>query len=53
VAARLADLVPYPPRLAVATLGPSSVLSGALAVGLRTALDRVFVDRPVRERSAS
>jgi len=53
VAAALADLVPYPPRLAVATLGPSSVLSGALAVGLRAALDRVFVDRPVRERSAS
>jgi predicted NBD/HSP70 family sugar kinase len=53
VAAALAGLVPYPPRLAVATLGPSSVLSGALAVGLRAALDRVFADRPVRERSAS
>jgi predicted NBD/HSP70 family sugar kinase len=37
--------LPYPPRLEVSSLGEAAVLSGALAVGLRTALDAVFVNR--------
>jgi predicted NBD/HSP70 family sugar kinase len=34
--------LPYPPRLEVSSLGDAAVLSGALAVGLRSALDNVF-----------
>ena len=41
----LAAWLPYPPRLEVSSLGEAAVLSGALAVGLRTALDEVFVNR--------
>ena len=41
----LASWLPYPPRLEVSSLGEAAVLSGALAVGLRTALDEVFVNR--------
>ena len=42
----LRDWVPYPPRVEISTLGDSAVLMGALAVGLRSALDNVFVNRP-------
>jgi hypothetical protein len=38
--------VPYPPRVEISTLGDSAVLMGALAVGLPSALDNVFVNRP-------
>ena len=38
----LAKLLPYPPRLALTSLGDAAVLTGALAVGLRSALDSVF-----------
>ena len=41
----LATWLPYPPKLEVSSLGEAAVLSGALAVGLRTALDEVFVNR--------
>ena len=36
---------PYPPRVEVSSLGDAAVLTGALAVGLRAALDNVFVNR--------
>jgi predicted NBD/HSP70 family sugar kinase len=42
----LGNLVPYPPRVEISTLGDSAVLMGALAVGLPSALDNVFVNRP-------
>jgi predicted NBD/HSP70 family sugar kinase len=38
--------IPYPPRVEVSSLGEAAVLMGALAVGLRSALDNVFVNRP-------
>src|SRR5918912_743079 len=41
----LADWTPYPPRVEVSSLGEAAVLTGALAVGLRAALDSVFVNR--------
>src|SRR5919201_5346734 len=41
----LADWMPYPPRVEVSSLGEAAVLTGALAVGLRSALDSVFVNR--------
>ncbi len=41
----LSRWLPYPPRLEISSLGEAAVLSGALAVGLRTALDSVFVNR--------
>jgi predicted NBD/HSP70 family sugar kinase len=42
----LADWMPYPPRLEISALGEAAVLMGALATGLRSALDNVFVNRP-------
>ncbi len=41
----LATWLPYPPKLEIPSLGEAAVLSGALAVGLRMALDEVFVNR--------
>jgi predicted NBD/HSP70 family sugar kinase len=41
----LADWVPYPPRVEVSSLGEAAVLTGALSVGVREALDSVFVNR--------
>jgi predicted NBD/HSP70 family sugar kinase len=38
--------LPYPPRVEVSSLGEAAVLQGALAVGLRDALDSVFTNRP-------
>ena len=37
--------VPYPPRVEVSSLGDAAILTGALAVGVRNALDSVFVNR--------
>jgi predicted NBD/HSP70 family sugar kinase len=45
VRALLASWLPYPPRVEVSSLGEAAVLSGALAVGLRNALDNVFANR--------
>jgi predicted NBD/HSP70 family sugar kinase/DNA-binding CsgD family transcriptional regulator len=39
---RLAAWMEYPPRVEVSSLGEAAVLSGALSVGLRAALDNVF-----------
>jgi len=41
----LAEWLPYPPQVEVSTLGDAAVLSGALAVGRRAALDNVFTRR--------
>ena len=45
IRARLAELLPYPPRVEVSSLGDAAVLSGALAVGRAAALDSVFENR--------
>jgi predicted NBD/HSP70 family sugar kinase len=42
---RLGEWVPYPPRVEVSSLGEAAVLTGALSVGVRGALDNVFVNR--------
>lgn len=41
----LVGWLPYPPLVEVSGLGDAAILSGALAVGRRTALDSVFVSR--------
>jgi predicted NBD/HSP70 family sugar kinase len=41
----LGEWMPYPPRVEISALGESAVLIGALAVGLRSALDNVFTNR--------
>ena len=41
----LADWLPYPPQVEVSSLGEAAVLTGALAVGRRSALDNVFAAR--------
>jgi len=46
VRSRLAEWLPYPPRVEVSSLGGAAVLTGAIAVGLRSALDSVLVNRP-------
>jgi predicted NBD/HSP70 family sugar kinase len=40
--------VPFPPRVETSSLGDAAVLTGALSVGLRTALENVFVNRARR-----
>jgi predicted NBD/HSP70 family sugar kinase len=45
VRAELAARLPYSPRVEVSSLGDAAVLSGALSVGLRDALEAVFVNR--------
>jgi predicted NBD/HSP70 family sugar kinase len=42
----LSAWMPYPPRVEISSLGEAAVLMGALAVGLRSALDNTFVNRP-------
>jgi predicted NBD/HSP70 family sugar kinase len=51
VRARLAGWLPYPPRVETSSLGEAAVLMGALAIGLRSALDNVFVNRPRAARA--
>ena len=41
----LAGWLPFPPRVVVSSLGDAAVLTGALAVGRRSALDNVFLAR--------
>ena len=41
----LGEWLPFPPRLAVSTLGEAAVLTGAVAVGLHAALENVFATR--------
>jgi predicted NBD/HSP70 family sugar kinase len=45
VRVHLAEWLPYPPRVEVSSLGDAAVLTGALAVGLRSARDSVFANR--------
>jgi predicted NBD/HSP70 family sugar kinase len=45
IRARLAEWLYYPPRVELSSLGDGAVLAGALAVGLRSALDSVLVRR--------
>ena len=42
----LREWLPYPPRVEISSLGESAVLMGAVATGLQSALDNVFVNRP-------
>jgi predicted NBD/HSP70 family sugar kinase len=42
----LEEWLPYAPRVEISSLGEAAVLMGALATGLRAALDNVFVNRP-------
>jgi len=42
----LGEWMPYAPRIEISNLGEAAVLMGALAIGLRSALDNVFVNRP-------
>jgi predicted NBD/HSP70 family sugar kinase len=44
----LAEWLPEPPRVEASSLGDAAVLTGALAVGRRAALDNVFVRRRAR-----
>jgi predicted NBD/HSP70 family sugar kinase len=46
VSRRLAEWLPFPPRVEVSTLGEAAVLTGALAIGLQAALENVFAKRP-------
>jgi predicted NBD/HSP70 family sugar kinase len=41
----LEEWLPYPPRVEISSLGENAVLMGAVAIGLHTALDTVFVSR--------
>lgn len=41
----LAQWLPFPPRVEVSSLGDGAILTGALAVGRRSALNSVFVNR--------
>jgi len=41
----LAEWLPYPPRVEVSSLGDAAVLTGALAIGRRSALENVFLNR--------
>ena len=43
--ARCSPRLPYPPRVEISSLGDGAVLMGAVAVGLRSALDAVFLSR--------
>jgi predicted NBD/HSP70 family sugar kinase len=45
VRSHLERWMPYPPRVEVSSLGEAAVLTGALAIGLRAALENVFVNR--------
>ncbi len=41
----LAAQLPFPPRVEVSSLGDAAVLTGALSIGLRSALDNAFSQR--------
>jgi predicted NBD/HSP70 family sugar kinase len=41
----LARWLPYPPRVEISSLGDAAVLMGAVALGLRPALENVFLSR--------
>ena len=41
----LSEWLPYPPRVEISSLGENAVLMGAVAIGLHSALDQVFLSR--------
>lgn len=41
----LAGCLPYPPRVEISSLGDGAVLTGALSIGVRSALQTVFASR--------
>ncbi len=43
----LRDWLPYPPRVEMSSLGDGAVLTGALSIGVRSALETVFDSRRV------
>jgi predicted NBD/HSP70 family sugar kinase len=45
---RLRDWLPSPPRVEASSLGDAAVLTGGLAIGLRSARENVFVNRARR-----
>ncbi|TMK28583.1 MAG: ROK family transcriptional regulator [Actinobacteria bacterium] len=45
------EWMPYPPRVETSSLGEAAVLTGALAVGVDSALDNVFVNRASAARA--
>jgi predicted NBD/HSP70 family sugar kinase len=45
IRSRLAEWLPFPPRVETSGLGDAAVLTGALAVGLELARERVFANR--------
>ena len=47
----LPEWLPYPPRVEISSLGEAAVLTGALAVGRRAALDNVFANRARRRET--
>jgi len=49
----LADWLPFPPRVEVSGLGDAAVLTGALAVGLKLARERVFANRSSGQAKAN
>jgi predicted NBD/HSP70 family sugar kinase len=49
----LAEWLPFPPRVEVSGLGDAAVLTGALAVGLELAQERVFDNRHDGQRAAT
>ncbi|HJU48903.1 MAG TPA: ROK family protein, partial [Gaiellaceae bacterium] len=49
----LSTWVPYPPRIEVSMLGEAAVLTGALSVGLRAALENVVVNRSLAAAEAA
>ena len=49
----LADWLPYPPRIEVSGIGEAAVLTGALAVGLELAQERVLANRATSRPAAA
>jgi predicted NBD/HSP70 family sugar kinase len=43
---RLAAQLSFPPNVEVSSLGDAAILTGALAIGLTSALESAFADRP-------
>jgi len=53
IRAQLGDWLPYPPRVEVSSLGEAAVLTGALALGRRAALENVLVNARRRRSHTS
>ncbi len=53
IRALLREWLPFPPRVEVSSLGEAAVLTGALSVGRRVAVDSVFANRRAVLRAAA